>query len=42
MLVIISVTGNVNQNRLSPNLENKYPSGANKNTVLIIVRAEQT
>ena len=35
--VIISVTGNVSQKKFSPILENAYPSGTNKNTVLITV-----
>ncbi len=40
MLVRTSVTGNVIQNQLSPNRENKYPSGTNRTTVRMTVSAE--
>jgi len=39
-VVIPSVTGYVSQKYLSPNLENKYPSGTNRKTVRIIVSHE--
>ena len=34
------MTGNVIQNQLSPNRENKYPSGTNRTTVRMTVSAE--